>query len=248
MKQVVLHPDLIKHHEILTNHSMYAKILTLNDLKIMMESHVFAVWDFMSLLKRLQRDITCVEVPWKPSRHPKNLVRLINEIVLGEESDLDQNGNAIDHFSLYLRAMEEVGAKPQTLLHFINTLDYKNLTLAQANFVQFNLNLAGSGKIHEVAAAFFFGREKLIPDMFTSLLNDLNKNFEKKSDTQFPNLKFYLERHIQIDGEEHSHLAYECLESLCENDSKKWEEATLAGLTSLKLRALLWDEVESRLN
>ena len=111
MESIMNHSDLDSHHRALANHSMYNKILTISDLKIMMETHIFAVWDFMSLLKRLQREITCVELPWRPSPYPKNLVRLINEIVLGEESDLDQNGEAIDHFTLYLRAMDEVGAR-----------------------------------------------------------------------------------------------------------------------------------------
>lgn len=245
MDCIMNHPELMSAHESVAHHSMYNKILTINDLKIMMESHVFAVWDFMSLLKRLQRDITCVDLPWRPSPYPKKLVRLINEIVLGEESDLDQNGNAIDHFTLYLNAMDEVGAKRDVLMAFIADLDFNRLSLAQKNFVQFNLNLAATGKTHEVAAAFFFGREKLIPDMFTSLLNDLEKNIDQKDQSRFPHLKYYLVRHIQIDGDEHSHLAHECLAVLCGNDEEKWKEAKESGLASLKLRGQLWNEVEN---
>lgn len=246
LEEFMNHPDLISQHHKVANHSMYNKILTINDLKILMESHVFAVWDFMSLLKRLQREITCVELPWKPSPYPKKMVRLINEIVLGEESDLDQNGEATDHFTLYLKAMDEIGARNSTLKIFIEDLDFNNLSLAQKNFVQFNLNLAANGKIHEVAAAFFFGREKLIPDMFTNLLDDLEKNIDKNDQDRFPNLKYYLKRHIQIDGEEHSHLALECLSYLCD-DEVKWNEAKNSGIKSLKLRSELWDEVETLL-
>jgi hypothetical protein len=241
------HPELRDLHMSVANHSMYSKILTINDLKIMMETHVFAVWDFMSLLKRLQREITCVELPWKPSPYPKKLVRLINEIVLGEESDLGLDGEAIDHFTLYLNAMEEIGAKTALLKNFIEDQDYSKLTLGQRNFVQFNLNLASNGLIHEVAAAFFFGREKVIPDMFTSILNDLEKNIESTTQDLFPNFKYYLRRHIELDGGEHSHLALDCLASLCGNDERKWEEARLSGVKSLRLRAALWDEVESKL-
>lgn len=239
--------ELESVHNACANHSMYGKILTLSDLVIMMESHVFAVWDFMSLLKRLQREITCIELPWKPSPYPKKLVRMINEIVLGEESDLDPNGEAIDHFTLYLQAMDEVGARQNLLQHFLLELDLTLLSTAQRNFVQFNLNLAASGKIHEVAAAFFFGREKLIPDMFTSILGDLEKNMSEVDQTKFKCLKYYLVRHIQIDGDEHSHLAHDCLAVLCGNDKEKWQEAINCGVHSLKLRSALWDEVESRL-
>lgn len=40
-------PILLNHHQALSTHSMYGKISTLDHLKIMMETHAFAVWDFM---------------------------------------------------------------------------------------------------------------------------------------------------------------------------------------------------------
>ena len=248
MTSIMNHPDLIAHHEALANHTLYNKIRSLDELKVFMETHVFAVWDFMSLLKRLQKDITCVELPWRPSPYPKETVRLINEIVLGEESDKDLEGKACDHFTLYLRAMNDVGADPGRLLSFMSDLNYEQwCTKAEHDFVKFNIDLSLNGKIHEVAAAFFFGREKLIPDMFTSILGDLSKNFDQKTQESFPNMRYYLARHIEIDGGAHSHAASDCLQSLCGNDEKKWEEARAAGVESLKLRSALWDEVEKKL-
>lgn len=248
MNSIMNHPELIFHHEHLSNHSLYQKIKTVSDLQVFMETHIFAVWDFMTLLKRLQNDITCVAIPWNPSPYPKNVVRLINEIVLGEESDKDREGFACDHFTLYLRAMNDLGADSSRLINFSQDLNFdKWTTKAERDFVSFNLDLAIKGKIHEVAAAFFFGREKLIPDMFTSILSDLSKNLDEAAQTNFPNLRYYLERHIEIDGGEHSHQAQDCLESLCGNDEMKWEEARLAGVQSLILRSALWDEVGNRL-
>lgn len=248
MNSIMNHPELISHHEHLSTHSLYQKIKTVSDLQVFMETHVFAVWDFMTLLKRLQNDITCVAIPWNPSPYPKNVVRLINEIVLGEESDKDREGLACDHFTLYLRAMNDLGADSTRLLNFSKDLNFdKWTTKAERDFVTFNLDLAMKGKIHEVAAAFFFGREKLIPDMFTSILGDLTINLDETAQTNFPNLRYYLERHIEIDGGEHSHQAQDCLESLCGTDEKKWEEARLAGVQSLSLRSALWDEVEKKI-
>src|SRR5882757_1569608 len=92
----------------LAQHRLYASFESIEDLRLFMESHVFAVWDFMSLLKTLQRGLTCVDVPWIPSRFPESR-RLVNEIVLGEESDV-YRGMAVSHFELYLKAMRECGA------------------------------------------------------------------------------------------------------------------------------------------
>lgn len=233
-------------HLELKNHQMYSKIKNFDQLKIFMESHVFAVWDFMSLLKRLQKDLTCVEIPWKPAKASKQTTRLINEIVLGEESDIGLNGEAIDHFTLYLKSMDEVGASYISLINFLESYDYKYLSPVQKNFVEYNLNLAKNGKSHEVAAAFFYGREKLIPDMFTSLLSDLKNNLNNESD-KFSNLIYYLERHIEVDGGEHSHKALDCLNDLCGNDPVRWQEAYQSGIVSLQNRINLWNEVESKL-
>jgi len=240
--------ELIDLHEKVSTHPMFSKIKSLDHLKIMMETHIFAVWDFMSLLKRLQKEITCVEVPWKPSPYPKRIVRLINEIVLGEESDLLQNGEPIDHFTLYLLSMKELGANSKRFDDFFSNDDFSVMTKAEKSFVEFNLHLATKGNLHEVAAAFFFGREKLIPDMFTSILKDLGTNLDSKDQKSFPYMRYYLERHIEVDGGEHSHLAQECLNVLCGNDEKKWKEAELAGIASLKLRYELWSDVEARLS
>ncbi len=234
-------------HKKLSDHEVYKKIKTIDDLKIFMDHHVFAVWDFMSLLKALQREITCVEIPWYPSKYSKKLVRLINEIVLGEESDQLPNGDYCDHFTLYIEAMKEVGNDPSFYLDQIFSQDFSKTAPEVKSFVDFNIDLAYSKSAHKIAGAFFFGREKLIPDMFTGLLNELNKNKQN-----YPALKYYLERHIELDGGEHSHLASDCLNELCSENDVLFEEALEVGLKSLKLRHDLWDgvsrNIESRLN
>ena len=73
---------------------------------------MFAVWDFMSLLKAIQRELCGVGVPWVPSPNLQ-ATRLVNEIVLGEESDEDGEGGYASHFVLYRRAMQRCGANVQ---------------------------------------------------------------------------------------------------------------------------------------
>lgn len=112
----------------LIQHPIYANIKTVKDLNIFMEHHIFAVWDFMSLLKSLQRNLTCVDLPWLPVGSPETRY-LINEIVLGEESDIDQAGNRASHFELYLKAMEQCGCNLNIINSFIKSLRKKKLSL-----------------------------------------------------------------------------------------------------------------------
>jgi hypothetical protein len=245
MKSVVeLEKEIESLHHDLTKHSLYKKIETLDDLRIFMETHVYAVWDFMTLLKRIQLDITCVTLPWRPSPYPKQLVRLVNEIVLGEESDMDQNGQATDHFSLYIQSMLEINANTSKISKFISNLDLSSLPKPIENFVSSNLDVALTSEIHKVAGVFFFGREKLIPDMFSGILNDIWLSGPAHS---FPTLKYYLERHVQLDGGEHSHLASEMLKTLCQGDENKYKEALDAGIQALRHRINLWNFAEAQI-
>lgn len=229
-------------HMHLVHHQLYTNINSMKSLRQFMEIHVYAVWDFMTLLKRLQLEITRVAIPWKPSPYSKRLVRLINEIVLCEESDVDPEGGFSDHFSLYIKAMKEVNANTKPIAEFIESQDYSKLPGPIKKFVSFNIDLAKNAPIHKVAAVFLFGREKLIPEMFKGILKDILKG---NSESKYPKLKYYLERHIEVDGGEHVHLANEMLWELCENNSEKIAEALTAGILALKLRIELWDYVQS---
>src|SRR4029077_19757595 len=95
---------------------------SLSGLREFMQIHVFAVWDFMSLVKRLQSELTSNSLPWRPPLRSR-IARFPNEVVLGEESDLGPDGKPVSHFELYLRAMDEIGADTTLVKGFMSQID-----------------------------------------------------------------------------------------------------------------------------
>ena len=237
----------------IVQHELYTKINTIEAIRVFMQHHVVAVWDFMSLLKSLQRELTCVSNPWLPVGSA-NTRYLINEIVTGEESDVDQAGNRISHFELYLKAMGQAGANKLPIQELITSLQTgkpveqalatSSLPDAAKRFAQHTFDLIEKNQPHILAAVFTFGREDLIPDMFLSILNKIEPGSQYSIDLT----KFYIERHIEVDGGHHSQLALEMTQELCGNDSQKWQEASAAVEKALASRVALWDGALSLLN
>ena len=243
-----LQTAIAPYREALNSHPLYSSIDTISDIQTFMEYHVFAVWDFMSLLKYLQINLTCTSLPWMPVGSA-NTRFLINEIVTGEESDVDQHGNRTSHFELYLKAMNEIGCDTKTISHLIHNLQ-SGKTIAEAiaasnlpdgphQFLNQTFEFIQTNKPHVVAAVFTFGREDLIPDMFLEIIKTLKAQFPDQLET----LHYYIERHIEVDGDHHSHLALDMVTNLCESDATKWEEATNASIKALALRIGLWDAI-----
>lgn len=232
----------------LLNHTIYHQINSLERLQKFTQHHVFAVWDFMSLLKSLQIELTSVSIPWRPIGNP-NSRYLINEIVLGEESDQDENGEVHSHYELYLEAMEHLGANTAGIQELVNNFE-KSGSIMEAinqavipqkikNFLNFTFEVCLNQPVHIKAAVFTFGREDLIPDMFLNILEDLyNEN-----PNQVKKFKYYIERHIEVDGGHHSHLALELVKELCGDDPQKWEECTKYVIQALETRIGLWDSI-----
>jgi hypothetical protein len=230
----------------LAAHPLYANIQSAEQLRTFMESHVFAVWDFMSLLKALQGRLACVDVPWRPTRSPESR-RFINEIVLGEESDVFE-GRAISHFELYLEAMRESGADQgpisALLVQLADGSGQFDLEACGApepaqRFVESTFALIQTGGIHAIASAFTFGREDVIPEMFRGLVRDLNA----RPGGRFAKFQWYLERHIEVDGEDHGPLAVRMVADLCGENEALWEEASNAAQAALEARLALWDGI-----
>lgn len=236
--------------EQVVSHPLYADLQTLDDVRTFMQYHVYAVWDFMSLLKGLQQQLTCVNVPWIPTGNAATRY-LINEIVTGEESDVDKEGNRCSHFELYERAMQQAGADTAPINAVITGIRtgktiqdlFSAAILPEAvkGFLNFTFNVIATGKAHIMAAVFTFGREDLIPDMFLALVKDLDQKFPGKLDTFI----YYLERHIEVDGDHHSQLAMQMVSELCGTDKHKWDEAAEYARQSLYWRHELWSGILS---
>jgi hypothetical protein len=241
-----------KNRKALLTHPIYEELKDLQTIRLFMESHVFAVWDFMSLLKTLQRQLTCIDIPWLPAKDPQ-LSRFINEIVLGEESDEVGEGLYLSHFELYLRAMDEVGADTKPVLNFISRVreahDFfallKSLSADSGvfDFIRTTFDSV-QGQPHEVASSFLFGREDIIPQMFSRIMKRLNLFYSD----EYRFFRQYLERHIEVDGDHHGPLARKMLVSLCGDSAIKWEEAERAAVTSIEARIRLWDFIRNAMS
>ena len=240
-----LNEKLQPYRNEIVNHKLYSKLKTKSDIKKLMESHVFAVWDFMSLLKALQINLTCFESPWRPIGDPK-IRRLVNSIVLEEESDVDSEGNPASHFELYLEAMKECEAETSTIETFMKNLNKNSRPKINEDidsFLNTTFSIIEGGKSHEIASAFTFGREDLIPDLFIEIVRGLSKS----NDEKFDDLLYYLERHIELDGDEHGPMALQMIQELCENDSQKIGEALGYSQKALEHRLKLWDFISTKI-
>ncbi len=211
-----------------------------------MQSHVFAVWDFMSLLKALQAKLTCVRVPWVPTEFPEPR-RFVNEIVLGEESD-EYEGRPTSHFEIYLRAMEACGADTEPMNEVVKAAQadgdgwrsaLKAAPPSAKTFVEATFDVVQNGSLAAQAAAFTFGREDVIPDLFRGFIRELNGELAGSLSTFI----WYLERHIEVDGEDHGPLSLRMVSDLCGDSAQLWEEAALAAEKAIQARLALWDGI-----
>jgi CheY-like chemotaxis protein len=233
----------------LLSHRVYGTLSDLRALRVFMEYHCYPVWDFMSLLKCLQNKLTCTRIPWQT---PENMqaARMINEIVVAEETDVRQDGHGhASHDELYVEAMEEIGANTETLCRFADLIAEgmpwpQAVTRAEvpapaAAFMSHTLEMCQGHPAYEVAAFFLFGRENLIPDMFRKIVEGLAQTESVSIDA----FRYYLDRHIGIDEEEHGPASVRMMKSLCSDNDMRWRLVKRAAEESLMARIQLWDGI-----
>ena len=240
----ILNSNLTKYREEIVNHALYKKLNSVEDIAAMMEYHVYAVWDFMSLLKALQSLLTCTTSPWKPVGDAK-IRKLINSIVLEEESDVDKENNPLSHYEMYIDAMKQCGANTSAIESFVANVSATNIPSVNDGvdaFLKTTFDVIESNETHKIASAFTFGREDLIPDMFTAIVDEYN------TENNLDKFVYYLERHIELDGGEHGPLALELISNLCGDDDNKWKEVEETAITCLVARKRLWDSILANLN
>ena len=240
----LLNSNLTKYREEIVNHALYKKLNSVKDIAVMMEHHVYAVWDFMSLLKALQSLLTCTSSPWKPVGDGK-IRQLVNSIVLEEESDVDKENTPLSHYEMYIDAMKQCGANTSAIESFVSNVSTTNIPSVNDGvdaFLKTTFDVIESNETHKIASAFTFGREDLIPDMFTAIVNEYN------TENNLDKFVYYLERHIELDGGEHGPLALELISNLCGDDDDKWREVEETAIACLVARKKLWDSILANLN
>jgi len=252
--------DLGDARERLVRHRIYGLVDSGDRLRRFMESHVFAVWDFQSLLKAMQQRLTCTSLPWVPSADPEAR-RLVNEIVLDEESDALPEGGSASHFELYLDGMRRAGANTRPVERMLSLLRESDASQGQgllasmtrvleaagappeaAAFVRESFAVIESGSTHGIVAAFTYGREDVIPDMFRGLVASLADR-----DPAWSRFRYYLDRHIEADDEKHAPVCRRIMARLCGDDPAKWDEASRVARGCMEARIALWDAIAAEI-
>lgn len=237
----------------LLRHPLYASLRDLDALRIFMEHHVFAVWDFMSLIKSLQSIYCGTTIPWVPCKDAK-VARMIHEIILEEETDEDGEGDYASHFELYLRAMKNCGADTQGIDSFVrlvaegttvdDALTRIGASDAVGDFVRHTFSVIRTGDPVQIVSAFTYGRENLLPDVFGQIV----ERIDEKTNGEVSMFRYYLERHIGLDGDVHGPLAEQLVCHLCGNDSARWQLAQRSATQALEHRLRLWDSLHQAIS
>ena len=236
----------------LNSHILFHSRLDRQQLSLFMESHIYAVWGFMSLLKSLQKCVTPNDIPWIPNINTSNgLVSFINEIVSSEESERFSKNKYLSHFEIYLMAMKRLGASTIEINRLLNKckkntfsqkmIDDLSISPAAKKFLKHDIKISLSNSPPKIIGCFALSREKIIPDMFKYILNVIEPTDTNKI------LRKYLELHISIDSDRHGPLSKKLLNKICVSKKDKID-AYYEANNSIRYRLKVWDSVAKELS
>ena len=239
------------------HHAVFGRLTSIRAVRVFMEHHVWAVWDFMSLLKSIQAEVAPVSLPWKPPAFPES-ARLINEIVVCEEGDEGPDGRPISHFEAYVSAMKAAGAATLPIEEFVSALEMgaplavalagSKAPVAAKAFVATTFAITRE-PIHCRVAAFTLGREQVIPPMFQSALAGVARPAvaDHAGPADLSGFLWYLDRHVAIDGDRHAPMAERLHARTCLRDERTRAESLDAARRALEQRLALWEAVSEAL-
>ena len=186
----------------LMDHPLYISIREKEDLRIFMEGHVYAVWDFASLINGLCTRLT----------HLGDHSELDNESLLALLSAItnqgpETEGKPFGLFSDYRNAMQLAGASTFEIDDLVNRvrqgtpperaiLDSK-LPGYVVQFLDHTFSILRENNLVVMAATFAFGRGGLIPELFSRMVDKR----VQEGDESLTGLQAYLNGYIEVGSE-----------------------------------------------
>lgn len=241
----------------LTRHPLYQRIDSMEALRCFMESHVFAVWDFMSLVHAMKRHLSPQRQLWTPGPSPAHL-RTVYEILRDEETDswphpADGTLHTTSHFQMYRMAMSEVGADTRAIDELVghasrsstvpeDVAQWMQLPDDLRGFLNLHLCLVREDEFPAISAAFYYGREAILPDLFEQVL--AQPWFQQ---SKAPLFVTYCQRHIELDGDSHGDLARQIFQWATQDDPQKEAMGLEAAVQTLQARLSMLDGVLIRM-
>ncbi|KOY51772.1 DUF3050 domain-containing protein [Polaribacter dokdonensis] len=223
------------------NLELYSSIENKKDVKSFMENHIFAIWDYMSLMRALENNLRDNSVPWFPSNNGKNL-KILYKILDEEEYTIDASGSVKSYFEMYLEAMEEIGANTSDILNILShsktinlideALNLTGMNIESFYYTRFIYTIIKSQKPHLMAIVFALSKE-LVSKVL--ILEDFcRKDFSNKYDKTL----FLINKLKAVNSKNYNSNAFKLASDFIGEDPQKLMEAKRAALNCVRYRDL----------
>ncbi|WP_144393267.1 DUF3050 domain-containing protein [Pleionea sediminis] len=237
-------PHLKSLCELLTEHPLLKSIQSHEDLEIFTSQYVFVEWSTMTLVKALQANFTNHEILWSPTDDPMGR-KLVNDLVIHFESNPDVGG--LSRLEWYMQVMHDNSVDTAYMECMLDNIQqYGNyasiidsLDFAAQRYVHNIVQTAMSGRIVDIAAAFFLGVWVVEPLFAKQLLFGINSHVLNRANS----LRYFLEVQSRPIHEEQKVTAINLLSRLCNNDSQNFARCIHVAAKLLELKHMLWDSI-----